>query len=330
VKRIAITTAVIAGLGGFAYPASAVNLNPNGIGQVLIYPYYTVNHQQQTLLSVVNFTSIGKAVKVRFLEGYNSREVLDFNLYLSKYDVWTAVVFSLADSGNSTAGDGAFAGIFTKDNSCTDPALVYSGMLGTDPSQGFQRFFNLKYTGAANSDTGPTSFARTREGHFEMITMGDIVLGSTLEAEITHIQPQGVPPDCNSGELQAAALTDIVAPGDAPFNDYFPANGLFGSAAVVIVAEGTFYAYNADAIEGFSYMSLYTAPGDPQPTLGSVNDRDNPLTATSRVFADGELLTSTFPSSTPGSRAIDAVSSLFAAGVVYNEYVTARLVPIGC
>ena len=95
-NRTSIATAIIA---GFANPASAVNLNPNGIGQVLIYPYYTVNHQQQTLLSAVNTTSIGKAVKVRFLEGYNSREVLDFNLYLSKYDVWTAAVFSLGIQG---------------------------------------------------------------------------------------------------------------------------------------------------------------------------------------------------------------------------------------
>jgi hypothetical protein len=320
-NKNSITTAVIACLAGFVNPASAVNLNPNGIGQVLIYPYYTVNASQQTLLSVVNVTSIGKAVKVRFLEGYNSREVLDFNLYLSAYDVWTAVVFSLADSGNSAAGDGAFAGVFTTDNSCTDPALTASGTLVVNPAQGFQQFLNFKYTGSANSDTGPTSDARTREGELEMITMGDIVPGSTLDTDVTHIQ--GVPADCTSADIEAAALTDIVAPGDVPVNDYSPANGLFGSASIVDVAEGTFYAYNADAIEGFSYESLYTAPSDPQPTLSSVNDRGSPLTATSRVFADGELLTSTFPSSTAGSRAIDAVSSLFAADNLYNEYVTA-------
>ena len=83
-KRNSLTTAVVAGIAGvagFAGLANAVDLNPDGLGQVLIYPYYTVNKSQDTLFSVVNTDPInGKAVKVRFLEGYNSREVLDFNL----------------------------------------------------------------------------------------------------------------------------------------------------------------------------------------------------------------------------------------------------------
>ncbi len=95
-NKNSLTTAVIAGLAGvagIANMASAVNLNPDGLGQVLLYPYYTVNAGQHTLLSVVNTTDVGKAVKVRFLEGYDSREVLDFNLFLSPFDVWTANVF---------------------------------------------------------------------------------------------------------------------------------------------------------------------------------------------------------------------------------------------
>ena len=101
-KKNALTNAVIAGIAGVAGIASvanAVNLNPDGLGQVLIYPYYTVNGGNSTLVSIVNTTEFGKAVKVRFVEGYNSREVLDFNLYLSPYDVWTGAVFSLTDTG---------------------------------------------------------------------------------------------------------------------------------------------------------------------------------------------------------------------------------------
>src|ERR1700745_2440455 len=100
---------------------TAVNMNPDGLGQVLLYPYYTVNGGQQTLLSVVNTDTVnGKAVKVRFLEGYNSREVLDFNLFLSPAAVWTANVFALSDAGISGTG----AGIFTTDNSCTAPGFA--------------------------------------------------------------------------------------------------------------------------------------------------------------------------------------------------------------
>ena len=76
-------------------PASAVRLSPDGHGQALIYPFYTARslasgNAYVTALSVVNTTASAKAVKVRFLEGKNSREVLDFNLFLSQYDVWTA------------------------------------------------------------------------------------------------------------------------------------------------------------------------------------------------------------------------------------------------
>src|SRR5262245_30998179 len=100
-KRNNLTTAVVAGIAGIAGLASvanAVELNADGLGQVLIYPYYTVNAGNTTLISVVNTTAVPKAVKVRFLEGYNSAEVLDFNLFLSPYDVWTASIFTLGDA----------------------------------------------------------------------------------------------------------------------------------------------------------------------------------------------------------------------------------------
>ena len=43
-------------------------------------------------MSVVNTTASTKAVKVRFREGKNSAEVLDFNVFLSPFDVWTASI----------------------------------------------------------------------------------------------------------------------------------------------------------------------------------------------------------------------------------------------
>ncbi len=297
-NRTCIATAIIAGLAGFAHHASAVNLNPNGLGQVLVYPYYTVNAGQQTLLSVANTTNVGKAVKVRFREGYNGRDVLDFNVFLSRFDVWTAVVFKLSDA--DIAGDGA--GIFTTDKTCMAPTLA-QGPLSN--GAGYQKFLNYAYTGA-DSDTGPTTEDRTNEGHFEIITMADVVPTSTLDHDISHVN--GVPSRCTSAEADFEANSATVA----------PTSGLFGSVSIVDAAEGTFYAYNADAIDGFTYTTLNTTSGDPQPTLASANDRGSPLTATSRVFADGESLTSTFS----GTHKIDAVSSVFAAENIYNEYVT--------
>src|SRR5204863_9456876 len=133
--------AALAGAGalGVTATADAVSVNPNGLGQVLIYPYYTVNadaagNAYNSLLSVVNTDSSAKAVKVRFLEGRNSREVLDFNLFLSKHDVWTAAILP-SSSGGALVG--------TLDKSCTLPPI---------PSGG-QNFVNFAYTGG-NSDKG--------------------------------------------------------------------------------------------------------------------------------------------------------------------------------
>src|SRR3954452_1091800 len=111
--------------------AQAVNINPDGLGQVLIYPYYTTQalggNAYNSLLSVVNTTNSAKAVKVRFLEGKNSREVLDFNLFLSKNDVWTTAVIPRTGGG---------AGIITADKSCTLPQIPAGGV----------DFVNFQYT----------------------------------------------------------------------------------------------------------------------------------------------------------------------------------------
>src|SRR6476659_8850327 len=129
--------AALAGIGalGAVGAAQAVNLNPDGLGQVLIYPYYTTRaapngNVYNSLLSVVNSTASVKAVKVRFLEGKNSREVLDFNLFLSPKDVWTAAIIPTANGG----------GIFTADKSCTTPTVSSSATAPTE-------FVNFAHSG---------------------------------------------------------------------------------------------------------------------------------------------------------------------------------------
>lgn len=79
--------------------AQAVSLPPDGRGQALIYPYYTVQDNNDTLFSIVvpnsdlSSTKVdqGKALKVRFYEGRNGRVVLDFNLYLAENTTWTSL-----------------------------------------------------------------------------------------------------------------------------------------------------------------------------------------------------------------------------------------------
>src|ERR1700687_5673083 len=114
--------AALAGLGalGATGAAQALSVNPDGLGQALIYPYFTTqgtNAPYNSLLSVVNSTNSGKVVKVRFLEGKNSKEVLDFNLWLAPKGVGTAAIVPM----------GAGAGILTSALSCTTPAIPTAG-----------------------------------------------------------------------------------------------------------------------------------------------------------------------------------------------------------
>ncbi|TDR44031.1 hypothetical protein DFR29_106178 [Tahibacter aquaticus] len=303
-KRNVLNAAIAAGLfavAGMGGSAKAVELSPDGAGQVLIYPYYTVNREQQTIVTVVNGTNVAKAVRVRFLEGYNAREVLDFNLFLSEYDVWTATVFALTDAG--LAGDGA--AVTTTDRSCTAPdKAAWSGSLGT--GRYYQDFLSFAYTGP-HQDTGPTDIARTREGYVEIVQMAD--LGGALRTAVTHTA--GVPANCSVVQTIDPANPELLP----------PTGGLFGAGGIVNVALGTFYTYNADAISDFSKVVLYADPAAPTSTPSLAQANTAPGVATAYVFnADGAQFRSDYPASRRPSQAIDAVSAVFMASTLLNEY----------
>src|SRR5262249_54789659 len=122
-KRKALMSAVLGTLGA-AGTAQAVFIDPQGYGDALLYPYYTVQEANGTAynsyFSVVNTNTDVKVVKVRFREGKASAEVLDFNLYLSPNDVWTGFLQP------STTDDAAV--LFTNDKSCTNPAIPGAGV----------------------------------------------------------------------------------------------------------------------------------------------------------------------------------------------------------
>jgi hypothetical protein len=295
-KRNSLTTAVVAGIAGvagFAGLANAVDLNPDGLGQVLIYPYYTVNKSQATLFSVVNTDPVnGKGVKVRFLEGYNSREVLDFNLYLSPNDVWTATVTQSGDESSA-------AQVNTTDQSCTDPSVLDNGPV---------LFRAAAYDGSAGDppgqDDGPQGVDRTREGYIELISMGDIDPSSDLAGLITHID--GVPPGCSS-------ISDPVAQAGL----VAPTGGLFGEADIVNVGEGTLFAYTADAIDGFSAVPLYSGGSNLAPTLQQANSAEATQgVARAYVFTNGgQLVTADY------AFGEDAVSAVYMSDAIYNTYI---------
>jgi hypothetical protein len=276
--------AAMAGLSalGVTGAANAVSVNPDGLGQALIYPYYTVRDQVlgapfNSLLSVVNSTASAKGVKVRFLEGKNSREVLDFNLYLSAKDVWTVAIIP-------TAGG---AGIFTADKSCTTPVVSSSASAPTE-------FVNFAYTGSS-ADGADTSLDRTREGYVEIIEMGNLT-GATAAA-VTHVS--GVPACSPLG----GASADTV-PGNG---------GLFGGITLVNVLSGEDVTADAVALQGFSLTSLWAAPGSILPNLQSVNPKTSVVTTGTQTFVTDWT--------GPNFFTIDPVSAVLMHNNVYNEFV---------
>ena len=317
-KKNTMATAIIAGLAGVAGIANistAVNLNPDGVGQVLLYPYYTVNGGNTTVLSVVNTTESGKAVKVRFLDARNSREVLDFNLYLSEFDVWTGGVFSLSDSGP--------ANIVTDDTSCTVPGIE-DGIFQLPTLADGRRYFPFRtaffddYTAAGLNRSSPT---RTREGHIELIEMGTIAYDSDFGFGffLTHIN--GRPADCSYLEAAWLASGTIAGSGLWFQNNNLdispPTGGLFGGAAIVNVASGTYINYNAEAIDGYSSQVQHFNPSNTRPNLGNANG-GTPGVVTSYVFDRGRLITSNWATANGGGR--DAVSAVLIREAIFNEY----------
>jgi hypothetical protein len=233
--------------------ANAVNINTDGLGEVLLYPYYTVRGGAATLMTVVNTTSTAKAVKVRINEGKNSAEVLDFNLWLSANDVWTAAIVA--------SGDGA--GITTTDKSCTNPKITQT-----------VAFRNAAYL---TDNAALRTIDRTREGYIEIIEMAAVRPGSKTEADVTH--DAGVPA-CTL--VDAASVLTRLADYDNP------TGGLFGGGTLVGSGQAT--GYNATAIEGFGYTAGVSSPRTVFPNLNSGTNTtavvvDSLVAGTSRITA---------------------------------------------
>jgi ribosomal protein S28E/S33 len=279
--------AALAGIGalGAAGAAQAVNLNPDGLGQVLIYPYYTTRSDgagnvYNSLLSVVNSTASVRAVKVRFLEGKNSREVLDFNLFLSPKDVWTAGIVPM----------GGGAGIVTTDRSCTIPAIPAGG----------KAFVNFAYT----ADGAGSGLDRTTEGYVEIIEMATFSDSSDTADNVTHVN--GVPPGC-ADQTDALAQSEAISPS---VPDIDGRTGIFGGITLINVNSGTDYTADAVALDNFTDTVLYENAGSIQPDL----TRASP--PTSVVFANGFVYTSFWAAATA-----DPVSAVLMHDHIMNEFV---------
>ena len=313
-KRKTLTTAVLAGLTGMAGMVSvsnAVNLNPDGLGQVLLYPYYTVREGNDTLISIVNTTDNAKSVKIRFLEGVNSREVRDFNIYMSEFDVWVAAL----------TADGDNVEVRIPDSTCTVPYFFGNADLAPGQTEedrvGTVDFTDVLFTGNF-ADAGPSDLERVQSGYIEVIEMGtlvDITEGSATAATHGLVDFGGdvgeLPRPANCEQL-VLAWVEGAQPGywrdDASIDHEAPSGGLFGAGTIINVANGTMFSYNAEAIDAFSSVQIHRAPEDTDPDLSSGDE-------TSNVFINGVVDTRTWETG------VEAVSATILYDTIANEYI---------
>jgi hypothetical protein len=244
-KKSTLALSVIAALGGLGFASSALAittiggatatalvLNPDGIGHQLIVPYFTVQGDNTTLINITNTDLVnGKVVKVRFRGAANSDDLFDFQVLMSPGDVWTA--------GISQDAATKIAKLSTGDKTCVLPAAV---------SQPGGNTF-------ATNRVDPTpvkgnSANETREGYIEIINMADIPVGapSALFTAIKHVA--GVAP-CTALAIDAALGTDVLdVPAAALRGMTPPSGGLTSDWIILNQANTAAWSGSATALEG--------------------------------------------------------------------------------
>ena len=325
---------------------TAMYINDRLTGEALVIPMYSAQNGNNTYFQLVNTYNQHKAVKVRMVEAWNSREVLDFNVYMSPKDHFS---FNIKV-------DGEGAKLVTVDNTCTVPEIPKVDADDvTPPIKREVAFRNTKYAGDKGG-TGATAYDNTGEfreqiGYIEVIEMGQInpkaapsvdKAGSlsskmTVAAAITH-GADGVPADCGvpvqgwstpnnvPGQWLAdiAAGTGKTARGSSEFFTNWQGGGLYAYATILNIGEGTAIGQDAVALanyaaDGEAGWAMHYKPGDTEPSFNDPSVNPNVLvTGNETDGGSPDLLTFTTPTVHPYYM---PVSAAFMASNVMNDYV---------
>ncbi|EED31014.1 conserved hypothetical protein [gamma proteobacterium NOR5-3] len=172
-KSIGIASAVAAASVGYSTVANgqvdaAPAISANGLGDLALVPYYTVEDSWTTGVHVINTSAKTQVVKFRLRRAVDSLDALDFNVILSPKDVFAGEV---TDDEN---GDIYFATY--GDTTCTAPIVA----------DGKFKMPDLYKTGAET-------------GYIEIIAMGQPDVAETaspIGTAAKHVG--GVPRDCEA------------------------------------------------------------------------------------------------------------------------------------
>lgn len=229
--------------------ATGLEVSRGGVGHALVVPYFNVQNGNMTVLHVTNTDQFnGKVAKVRFRSAANSDDLLDFQVFLSPGDVWTAAL---------TADANGLAQIVTADTTCTVPALT-TGVA--------QSFNNSTSRLPAYLDVAGRN-ALTREGYVEIFAVADITGVKAWDASggtsaSTSFSPlynatkhaTGTPPCATAGSA-ARTLLNNLAISDFTTEDaaakaglQTSTGGLMGDWYIINVPQTTVFAGPSTAV----------------------------------------------------------------------------------
>jgi len=195
--------------------ATALERNPDGIGHMLVVPYFNTQGGNATLVNLFNASDTAKVVKIRYRSAGNGDDLFSFQVFLRPYAAWTT---------NVSAGADGLPVLIGVDRACTLPQTVIGVPFRTsrlNPA--------LTTAGRANE---------AREGYIEIIAMADVLSNTALSAAIAHRDPA---PLCTPSVLNALTRFDSqLAP---------PTTGLMANWILINVPQTTTWSGEALAYE---------------------------------------------------------------------------------
>lgn len=267
----------------FAGSASAeLGIQPNGSGDAVYIPYYTVQDGQTSLLTISNGSDRPTHVKLLVAEALNGQSVLSIGVYMPPRSTWTG---ALSQSGDA-------AKLTSQSDVCTVPNMN---------AQGFTAV-NFDYRSDGNHpDGGGDGIARTQTGSIELIELGelageladDVTARDCAAVQLAYTVVNGVPPD-RTGQILA------------------PTSRISASLQIITVSDGIVYPVPSYGISGFSSVALDPHPGTTLPRLHT--PQLAPMETSYRVTTGGRTLVFA------ADRGVDAMSALFMSADLSGEY----------
>ena len=250
---IAVSAATAGYVGTVNAQTAALAAN-SGLGDLAIVPYYTVQEDWTTGVSVINTSAQTQVIKVRLRRASDSEDALDFNVVLSPEDVWTGFV-----ENNTAPGVEDQIRFYTNDNTCTVP-------IATVNPDGGPRYFAV-----------PEIFAEgAEEGYIEIIGMGAADATQQISRDAVHNE-DGFPFACDRVQLNFLRFGTVNV-----FNPSIAGPANTGDLTI----EGNI---NSTQTASLGLLSNYTAPGNFMKVSYFIKD-----TTSGIEFGDNAVMVSDF------------------------------------